>query len=196
GEEIGMTNAKFGSIDDYNDIETKDIYHDFINNKKLGYDYTMKSIYLKSRDNARTPMQWTSNKNAGFTNGTPWMKMNPNYKEINVQDALNDPDSVWYYYKKLIELRHKLPVITTGRYVLLDKDNEETYSYLRKTDDEVLYVNGNFTADKQTVEIPESLKGKKGQIVISNFDKENINDNKLELPPYGAVVYLYKLNKK
>lgn len=196
GEEIGMTNTKFGSIDDYNDIETKDIYHDFINNKKLGYDYTMKSIYLKSRDNARTPMQWTDGENAGFTGGTPWMKLNPNYKEINVQNALGDSNSVFYYYKKLIELRHELPIITTGKYVLLDKDNESTYSYLRKTDNEVLYVNGNFTADNQVVEIPKTLKGKEGQVVISNFDSKATNDDKIELPPYGAVVYLYKLKKE
>ena len=190
GEELGMTNAKFKSIDDYRDIETKNIYNDFINNKKLGQDYTMKSIYLKSRDNARTPMPWSDDKNAGFSDVEPWVKLNPNYKEINVEDTLKKKDSVFYYYQKLIELRHELPIITTGKYVLLDKENEETYSYLRKTDKQTMLVTGNFTDKKQIVTLPDDLKGKVGKKLISNFEVKTI-DSELALPPYGTAVYLY-----
>lgn len=192
GEELGMTNTRFTSIEDYQDIETKNIYHDFMENKKLGSDYTMKSIYLKSRDNARTPMPWSQAENAGFTKGTPWIKLNPNYKEINVQDTLRDKNSVFYYYQKLISLRHTLPIITNGKYVLLDKDNESTYSYLRESDKQVLFVAGNFTADKQIVQVPSSLREKDSQLIISNYETvENNNSTQIELPPYGAAVYLY-----
>lgn len=192
GEELGMTNTRFTSIEDYQDIETKNIYHDFMENKKLGSDYTMKSIYLKSRDNARTPMPWSQAENAGFTKGTPWIKLNPNYKEINVQDTLRDKNSVFYYYRKLISLRHTLPIITNGKYVLLDKDNESTYSYLRESDKQVLFVAGNFTADKQIVQVPSSLREKDSQLIISNYETvENNNSTQIELPPYGAAVYLY-----
>jgi len=191
GEELGMTNAKFKSIDDYQDIETKNIYNDFIQNKHLSEDYTMKSIYLKSRDNARTPMPWSENKNADFTKGTPWIKLNPNYSRINVKDTLADSNSVFYYYQKLIELRHDLPIVTDGKYILLDKDNEDTYSYLRKTDKQTLFVTGNFTDKVQSVKLPESIANKKGNLVISNFENEAETTDKIELPPYGTSVYLY-----
>jgi Glycosidases len=157
----------------------------------------MKSIYLKSRDNARTPMPWSQAENAGFTKGTPWIKLNPNYKEINVQDTLRDKNSVFYYYQKLISLRHTLPIITNGKYVLLDKDNESTYSYLRESDKQVLFVAGNFTADKQIVQVPSSLREKDSQLIISNYETvENNNSTQIELPSYGAAVYLYDKNKK
>jgi len=192
GEELGMTNAKFKSINDYQDIETKNIYNDFTQNKKLGEDYTMKSIYLKSRDNARTPMPWSKVDNAGFTEGTPWIKLNPNYSRINVADSLADSNSVFYYYQKLIELRHNLPIITTGKYVLLDKDNEDTYTFVRKTDKETLFVTGNFTDKTQSVSLPSSIANKKGNLIISNFDSKEDPAYKIDLPPYGTTVYLYE----
>jgi len=166
GEELGMTNAKFNSIDDYSDIETKNIYNDFMNNKKLGLKYTMKSIYLKSRDNARTPMPWSDGVNAGFTKGTPWIKLNPNYQEINVKNTLADSNSTFYYYQKLIKLRHELPIITNGKYVILDKNNEQTYSYLRENDKQILFVTGNFTDKEQTVELPKQVRNKDGKLVL------------------------------
>ncbi|KRO00839.1 glycoside hydrolase family 13 protein [Companilactobacillus kimchiensis] len=192
GEELGMTNAKFNSIDDYSDIETKNIYNDFMNNKKLGLKYTMKSIYLKSRDNARTPMPWSDGVNAGFTKGTPWIKLNPNYQEINVKNTLADSNSTFYYYQKLIKLRHELPIITNGKYVILDKNNEQTYSYLRENDKQILFVTGNFTDKEQTVELPKQVRNKDGKLVISNFEKEFKTTDKVVLPAYGSSVYLYK----
>jgi len=192
GEELGMTNAKFNSIDDYSDIETKNIYNDFMNNKKLGLKYTMKSIYLKSRDNARTPMPWSDGVNAGFTKGTPWIKLNPNYQEINVKNTLADSNSTFYYYQKLIKLRHELPIITNGKYVILDKNNEQTYSYLRENDKQILFVTGNFTDKEQNVELPKQVRNKDGKLVISNFEKEFKTTDKVVLPAYGSSVYLYK----
>ena len=192
GEELGMTNAKFNSIDDYSDIETKNIYNDFMNNKKLGLKYTMKSIYLKSRDNARTPMPWSDGVNAGFTKGTPWIKLNPNYQEINVKNTLADSNSTFYYYQKLIKLRHELPIITNGKYVILDKNNEQTYSYLRENDKQILFVTGNFTDKEQNVELPKQVRNKDGKLVISNFEKEFKKTDKVVLPAYGSSVYLYK----
>lgn len=191
GEELGMTNAKFPSIDDYTDIETKNIYHDFTANKHLSPDYTMQSIYLKSRDNARTPMPWSDATNAGFSTKTPWIKLNPNYQRINVAAALADHDSVFYYYQKLIELRHQLPIITDGDYQLLDPDNEATYTYLRETPTQVMLVSGNFTAESQAITVPAKLAERTGEILISNFTAPEKLTSTLTLSPYGAVVYLF-----
>lgn len=190
GEELGMTNTKYNSIDDYTDLETFNTYHRFVDQYKLSKEFTMRSIYLKSRDNARTPMPWDESENAGFSKAKPWIKMNPNYKEINVKNALGDKDSVFYYYQKLIKLRHDLPIITTGKYELLDKDNPDTYCYLRKGKNETLFVAGNFTTESQIVKLPK-LDGHRKNI-ISNFSApDKFDDDKLDLPPYGTVVYLF-----
>ena len=105
----------------------------------------MASIYARGRDNARTPMQWTDSENAGFTTGTPWMPLNPNYHEINAAQALADPDSVFHYYRRLIHLRKTIPVIRHGDFTLLDADNEKVFSYVRRDDEHELLVVCNFT---------------------------------------------------
>ncbi len=191
GEELGMTNAKYQSIDDYTDIETFNTYHRFIDQYKLPKDFTMRSVYLKSRDNARTPMPWSDKANAGFSTVNPWIKLNPNYKEINVENVLSDKNSVFYYYQKLIKLRHELPIITTGKYELLDKDNSKTYCYLRKGSEGTMFVAGNFATDSQVVNIPE-LSGS-GKKLISNYDSPDVvKSGDIILPPYGTVVYLFE----
>lgn len=191
GEELGMTNTRFKSISDYNDIETKLIYKDFTENKHLSADYAMETIYLKSRDNARTPVPWSAEDNAGFSAGKPWILPNPNYEQINVEKVLSDRNSVFYYYKRLIELRHKLPIITTGKYCLLNPQDEDNYSFLRETDDEILFVTGNFTEKKLVVDLPDSLTELEGKLIISNFSALGTVLKQLELPAYGTAVYLF-----
>ncbi|WP_370520808.1 alpha-glucosidase [Lactobacillus sp. M0396] len=188
GEELGMTNAKFKDINDYRDIETHNIYEDFINNKHYSKEYTLKTIYLNSRDNGRTPIPW--NENGGFSTGKPWIDYNPNYSHINAEDNLKDPDSVFYYYQKLIRLRHEIPIITEGDYQLLDPDNPFTYTYLRETSTQYLFVTGNFTADKQEIKVPSKLHFKNSRLLINNYQFDQQLGKQVELPPYGAAVYI------
>ena len=119
GEELGMTNAYFDNIEDYKDIEILNAYKDIVGNKKMSHERFMECVKFIGRDNARTPMQWDDSENAGFTTGTPWLKVNPNYKQINAAAQVNDEASVFNYYKKLIRLRKENDIIVYGHYELL-----------------------------------------------------------------------------
>ncbi|HAX73871.1 MAG TPA: glucohydrolase, partial [Firmicutes bacterium] len=142
GEEIGMTNVQFETLDEYNDIEIKQFYRD---NIKKGYTHEemMEAIWKNGRDNARTPVQWDNSENAGFTSAQPWLNVNPNYKEINVQAALEDKDSVFYHYKALIDLRKNSEfsdLIVYGNYELLLPDHEQVFAYKRTHEGKTLLV--------------------------------------------------------
>ncbi len=193
GEEIGMTNAFFDKIEDYRDVEALDIFKDFTGRKGFSAKDTLELLRLKSRDNSRTPMQWNTEKNAGFTDGEPWIAVNDNYKTINAEAAVKDPESVFFYYKKLVQLRHEVPVITDGVYKLLDADNEKVYTYLRKNEDEILLVICNFT--KETIDYPvgDFVEATQGTLLISNYDDAPQQyADAIELKPYGAYVYEIK----
>lgn len=193
GEELGMTNAHFTRLDQYRDLEALDIYHDFTTRKGFTPEDTLELLALKSRDNARTPMQWTAGPNAGFTTGTPWIPMSDNYQTINAEACLTDPDSVYYYYKKLIELRHTLPIITDGEYELLDPADEKVYAYLRKGEGETLAVIANFTAEELDYTLPASVQWTSSEPVLSNDDKAPAQLSRtLHLKPYGAYVYVLR----
>lgn len=187
GEEIGMTNAHFQSLSDYQDLETINIFKQLVTDGKLIDSETMmKYIAFHSRDNARTPMQWNDSKNAGFSTHQPWLKVNANYPDINVENALTDPDSVFYYYQKLIKLRHELPVITNGKFGVLpgNDQDQDVFVYTRKNNDTTLFIIINFS-DKQLerhYELPDAKK-----IIISNYDDDNTD----ELRPYEAKVYQF-----
>ncbi|CAM4279639.1 glycoside hydrolase family 13 protein [Weissella hellenica] len=185
GEEIGMTNAYNLGWDDFNDIEILNAREYLVNKEHLIDDDTLlRYVHYKGRDNARTPMQWNDGKNAGFTDATPWLKMNNNFDTINVEAALADEDSVFYYYQKLIQLRHELPIITTGHYELLDPEDAEVYAYKRVGDDEELLVINNFTENEQIREydVPENA-----EVLISNYK----DDQGSTLRPFEAKVYRY-----
>ena len=193
GEEIGMTNAFFDKIEDYRDVEALDIFKDYTGRKGFSAKDTLELLRLKSRDNSRTPMQWSTEKNAGFTDGEPWIAVNENYKTINAEAAVKDPESVFFYYKKLVQLRHEMPVITDGVYKLLDADNEKVYTYLRKSEDETLLVICNFT--KETIDYPvgDFVNADQGTLLISNYDDAPQQyADAIELKPYGAYVYEIK----
>lgn len=197
GEELGMTNVDFTKIEEYNDVEALDIYKDFTERKGFSAEDTLHLLHLKSRDNARTPMQWDESKNAGFSNAEPWIRVCGNYKEINAEKCLADKDSVFYYYQKLISLRHELPVITDGVYELLDAENEKVYSYLRKGENETLVVSCNFTDETVEYEMDQKAKEliqtKESSLVIANYkDTPEQLTEKVELKPYEACVYMMK----
>ena len=185
GEELGMTNVPFKSIDDFRDIESIRAYQEYVESGIIDKEGMMRFLCYKSRDNARTPMQWNSGKNAGFTEGTPWIMVNPNYKEINAEEQVDRADSVFNYYKKLIELRHKEEVIVYGHYELLMPESEELYVYTRELENEKILVICNFTEKEVKYTLPEEFEN--GKILISNYDKMSA-DAEMELKPYEAMV--------
>ena len=186
GEELGMSNAYFENLEDYRDIESINAYHELTEKCGVSHDEMMGFLKRISRDNARTPMQWDDSKNAGFTTGTPWIKVNPNYVTVNAAAQVKDPDSVFSYYKKLIRLRHENPVIVYGDYELLEPDSEEVFIYKRTLDGEHLMVICNFTDHEVTVsdavmsQIPDQA-----EILIANYAE----DAGKVLHPYEAKVY-------
>ena len=157
GEEIGMTNVKFDSIADYRDIETLNMYQEFVGEKGADPQVVMAAIHAKSRDNARTPVQWDDSENAGFSSGTPWIKVNPNYTGINVKQALADSNSIFSYYQKLIQLRKNNPIIVYGTYDLILDAHTEIYSFIRTLQDERLLVILNFTRNAPVFSLPTSI---------------------------------------
>lgn len=188
GEELGMTNVHFDSIADYQDIETLNMYHERVAAGE-NPDELLKAIHVKSRDNARTPVQWDTSKHAGFTDGEPWLRVNPDYKKINVEENLNDSNSVFHFYKKLIELRKQHDIIVYGDYrPLLEKD-ENIFAYIRELDNERLLVINNFTADEVDFYIPEEFHGvPNSELLISNYDATNTLQD-FTLKPYETRVY-------
>ena len=183
GEEIGMTNIEFNTIDDFADIEAVNMYKERI---AAGCDResVLRSLRAKARDNARTPMQWNNSENAGFTQGKPWYRVNPNYPQINVENALVDENSVFYCYRKLIHLRRENPIMVYGDYELLLPNDENIYAYTRTYQDKTWLVICNFY--KNSVEF--SLNGT-GKVLISNYENSCTDLKNGRLRPYEAVIY-------
>lgn len=185
GEELGMTNVRFPDIADYRDIESLNMYKERM---AAGYkeEDVMESIYAKGRDNARTPMQWDASKNAGFTEGTPWIGVNPNYTEINAEAEKKDPDSVFHYYQKLIRLRKEYPVFLDGKFELLLPEDGQIFAYTRTDEDAALLVCVNFTGEDASWSMPEEFRG--ARTLIHNYPGEGPEGT---LRPYEAFM-LYK----
>ena len=183
GEELGMTNVKFSDIRDYRDVETINMYYERM---EAGYERedVMRSIYAKSRDNARTPMQWSRKMNAGFTAGTPWISVNPNYMQINAEAEMENPDSVYHFYKKLVHLRKEYPVFTDGEFRLLLPEDEAVFAYTWTDQKSRMLVCANFTGS--TVKCPLTDEWKDAKTLIHNYAGE-IGE---ELRPYEAVILL------
>lgn len=192
GEEIGMTNPKFESIEQYRDVESLNIY-DIKLKEGLSKEEIIGILKQKSRDNSRTPMQWNEEMNSGFTTSTPWISAAENFKEINVEKALEDKESVFYYYKKLIELRKTYDVITEGEYAILDKNDPKIWAYTRTTESEVLLVINNFYGEEITYSVPAhvQLDGMKQEVLLSNYKDASKDIAKLNLRPYESIVYRY-----
>lgn len=192
GEEIGMTNVRFESIDEYRDIETLNMYKEKVIGHGEDIEKVMESIYIKGRDNARTPMQWNDQNHAGFTKGEPWITVNPNYKEINVKQAIQDEGSIFYYYKKLIELRKNNEIVVYGSYDLILNNDPSIFAYVRTYGDEKLLVIANFTADESVFEMPKDISYSESELFIHNYDVEIGSIDNIPLRPYEAIVFKLK----
>ncbi|WP_164472939.1 glycoside hydrolase family 13 protein [Cohnella candidum] len=192
GEELGMTNVRFASLADYNDLEIHNMYRERVTEGGADPAMVMESIYVKGRDNARTPMQWDDGENAGFTTGRPWLQVNPNYTAINAKAALADPDSIYYYYQELIRLRKSHDIIVYGSFELILADHEQIYAYTRKLGNERLLVLINFTERDASYELEASAFPGQGTRLIGNY--ETVAEPALSgvLRPYEAQVILYR----
>ena len=183
GEEIGMTNIRL-DIGQYADLEIHNLYRE---RTAMGYshDDVMRSIWARGRDNARTPMQWTGGSNAGFTEGTPWLPVNENHTGINVAAALADPNSVFYHYQRLIQLRKTYPVFRDGSFTLLCPWDEKIFAYTRDTENSHLLVVCNFSGEHLDFEVPENFHG--SRLLLSNYQ-----DDCPGLRPYEAAMLYYE----
>ena len=185
GEELGMTNCPFNTLDNFRDLESINAFHELTEQGKMTEEDMMAAIGYKGRDNARTPMQWDDSAYAGFSTTNPWIMVNPNYTKINAKDQVNREDSVFKYYQKLIKLRHESELIVYGTYDLILDDDKDIYAYIRTLGDEKLIVYCNFTENTREVELPEEFVNKK--VLISNYSDAKANQ-KITLRPYEAIV--------
>jgi oligo-1,6-glucosidase len=187
GEELGMTNAPFAELGDYRDLESINAYNELVvREKRIAHADMLRFMRMKGRDSSRTPMQWNAEPNAGFSTGTPWIMVNPNYLEINAEDQTRRSDSVFTFYQKLIQLRKQLDIITLGSFQLLLPDDPDLFAYTRCYRNEELLVVCNFSDKEKTFTAPERFTGAK--LLLTN--EETLNDNSSQvLKPFAAAVY-------
>ncbi|YCA44440.1 alpha,alpha-phosphotrehalase [Bacillus sp. JZ8] len=190
GEEIGMTNPYFSDIKQYRDVESLNMFKE---KKEEGCseEEILAILKQKSRDNSRTPMQWNGDEHGGFTTGTPWISLAPNYEHINVKEALEDEESIFYHYRKLIELRKTYNIITEGDYKLLLRKDERIFAYTRNTEEEQLVVLNNFYSEEQSFSLPESVI-ENGELLLGNYNDAPSLQRTITLRPYESVIYLSK----
>lgn len=183
GEELGMTNYPVEEISEVQDIESINMYHE-----RLAGGYTKEeiihSINVKGRDNARTPIQWDASPNGGFTTGEPWLHVNPNYTEINMKANLEDPDSVFHCYRKLIELRKNNEIVVWGDFELVTDVPDQVFMYFRRYKGQAWLVTANFSREAVTLELPGI--GQAGELIIGNYSREDVDFSQLQLQPYEA----------
>ena len=188
GEELGMTNYPFVSIDEFKDIESINAYKEWVGNGLVDHDEMMRCLSFKGRDNARTPMQWDASPNAGFTTDTPWIAVNPNYKVINAKEQVENPDSIFCYYKTLIDLRKKYKVIVYGEYESVMPESDTIFAYTRVYKGEKILIVCNFTDTEQDMIIPEDFKGDEDiTCIVSNYGERDYKD-RVVLQPYESFV--------
>lgn len=191
GEEIGMPNPKFDQIEQYRDVESLN-YYEILKSEGVSEADIIKILQSKSRDNSRTPMQWDKSNHAGFTTGTPWIPTGKDFNEINVENALSDQNSVFYHYKKLVQLRKQYDIISEGDYESLMMDHENIFAYGRNLGNQKLIVINNFYAEETIFSLPDNIDitNYKRSILISNYDDSSLDFHDIRLRPYESVCYL------
>ncbi|MFJ5427874.1 alpha-glucosidase [Pectobacterium actinidiae] len=189
GDELGMTNYPFTSLSEFDDIEVKGFWQDFVETGKVKPDVFLENVKQTSRDNSRTPFQWSNAEQAGFTTGTPWFRINPNYKNINAEDQTQNPDSIFHFYRQLIALRHATPAFTYGAYQDLDPNNNEVLAYTRELNQQRYLVVVNFKEKPVHYALPKTLSIK--QTLLESGQKDTVapNATSLELQPWQSGIY-------
>ncbi|MGF1757284.1 alpha,alpha-phosphotrehalase [Photobacterium sagamiensis] len=196
GEEIGMTNPGYTSIEQYRDVESTNMYDIMVNQQGVNEAEMLAILAQKSRDNSRTPMQWNDQEHAGFTQGQPWLEVAANYPEINAEKAVADDDSVFHYYRKLIELRKELAVITTGDYTDLMPEHSQLFCYRRQSDKQTLVCINNYYGQETECQLPETLNVEKGRYILGNYSdhQHQVPSHHLVMKPYECRVLLIENN--
>ncbi|PWI34370.1 alpha,alpha-phosphotrehalase [Vibrio albus] len=189
GEEIGMTNPHYTDISQYRDVESTNMYDIMVNHDGVSKEDMLAILAQKSRDNSRTPMQWNTEEHAGFTQGQPWLEVARNYPEINAAHAVDDPDSVFYFYQKLIQLRKAIPVITSGEYIDLLPEHKQLFCYARRDEKQTLLCLNNYYSEEVEYSVPPTFSMEKAQCLLSNYDVAE-SGNTLSLRPYETRIYL------
>lgn len=191
GDEIGMTNPKGFELNDYRDVSIFNKHRDLVQSGLVSEENYLLGLYYTSRDNSRTPMQWDPSENAGFTTGDPWIKVNSNYKEINVENQLQDSYSILQYYRKLIALRKNSEVLVYGDFEELNREHEEIYSYIRKLKGKKILIIVNFFGNEPVFQFPQDVEHDKIELILSNYktEEEISNGKTIELRPYEARIY-------
>ncbi|MGP4039313.1 alpha,alpha-phosphotrehalase [Gracilibacillus sp. D59] len=194
GEEFGMTNPGFDSIEQYRDVESINMYN-IKKEEGMSEVDIMAILKEKSRDNSRTPVQWSSRENAGFTEGKPWIDLPDNFTTINAEQAIADKSSIFYHYQTLIQMRKEYQVITDGSYRLILPDDLAIFAYLRENDHESMLVVNNFYAEEVTLELPEKVKEQfeSGEVILSNYSQPPTQLDNVTMRPYESFVYYIKL---
>lgn len=187
GQEIGMTNVQFPSIEDYDDVAIKNLYN-IRRENGVSHEEIMDFIWATSRDNSRTPMQWSDADNAGFTTSNPWLGMNPNYKEVNVDAQLKDPNSILHFYKKMIEMKKANEIFTYGTYDLVLEDHEQIYAYTRTLDDKQALVISNLSDEPAAFEF-NGFPLESSELLLNNYKLEE-QEAPFTLKPYETRVYM------
>lgn len=190
GEEFGMTNPYFESIEEYRDVESIN-YYNILKKQGESTDKILDILKSKSRDNSRTPMQWNDRDNSGFTTGTPWIPVGKSYKEVNAENAVKDSSSIFNHYKKLIELRKEYDVISKGNIKMILEDHTKVMAYVRKYENKVLVVINNFYGESTNVNIPSDILSEciNSSIILSNYSDSGKLDEKITLRPYESIAY-------
>ena len=183
GDELGMTNIKFDKIEDYRDIESINMYKQ-VADKGGDIQEFINSQKITARDNGRTPFQWDTTTNAGFTKGNPWLKVNPNYKTINVAVEENDTTSTLNYFRKLVQLRKKELTLVYGKYELVDEENANVYAYTRELNGKKLLILLNFAAKNAIAQTGIDIS--EAKVLLENYSQASTDGN---LKPYEAVIY-------
>ena len=190
GEELGMTNAHFTELDSYRDIESVNWAAE-VAGRGVPLESILRSLAVKSRDNARTPVQWTAGRQAGFTTGTPWLTVNPNHVDINAEAAEADPGSVFHHYRRLIELRHTLPVVVEGDFRLLLADDPRVFAYVRTLGGSRLLVLANLSGEPATVDLTDDAELLAGALLLATHDDARpAQGTTVELQPWESRVLL------
>ncbi|AYV67706.1 MULTISPECIES: glycoside hydrolase family 13 protein [Niallia] len=191
GQEIGMTNVQFPTIEEYDDVATKNLYK-LKREEGFSHKEVMEIIWSTSRDNSRTPMQWSSDEYAGFSDHTPWMGMNPNYLDINVESQKQDPDSIYHFYKKMIELKKSGPILTYGTFDLVDEENKQVFAYTRTLDDKKMVIISNLSAEEAVFE-NRVVELEHENLLLANYPvEEHEPTTSISLKPYEARLYTCK----